>query len=139
MCWIFVATQAFSGCGEQGLRFIRLPLWWLLLLWSTGSRHMGLDAPLHVESSQTRDQTCTPELAGGFPSTASPRESPRMLLRCISIAWVSSLFCKWMGILSSFWFGTIVNKVTLNIHMQVCVGRRFCEKSSNREVTSDCF
>ena len=31
---------------------------WLLLLWNTGSRHSGLVAPWHVESSQTRDRTC---------------------------------------------------------------------------------
>ena len=62
-----------------------------------------------------------------------------MLLRFISIVWISSLFCKWMGILSSFQFRTIVNKVTLNIHMQVCVGHKFCEKSSSRKVTSDYF
>ena len=37
--------RAFSGCGE----------WWLLLLQSTGSRHTGLVALQHVESSQTRD------------------------------------------------------------------------------------
>lgn len=38
-----------------------------------------------------------------------------------------------------FRLGTIVNKVTLNFHMEVCVGHKFCEKSSSREVTSDYF
>ena len=30
-------------------------LWWLLLLWSTGSRHTGLVALCHVDSSLTKD------------------------------------------------------------------------------------
>jgi hypothetical protein len=63
--------RAFSSCDEQGLLFIAgagFPLQWLPLLQSAGSRafglnswrHMGLVAPQHVGSSQTRDQNRTP-------------------------------------------------------------------------------
>ena len=66
-------VQAFTSCGEWGLLFLgcsRFSLRWLLLLWSTGSRHEGFRscstwtqqflhmnfvAPRHVGSSQTRD------------------------------------------------------------------------------------
>ena len=38
-------TRAFSSCGEQGLLFVAVhvgfSLWWLLLLQSTGCRHVG--------------------------------------------------------------------------------------------------
>ena len=72
----------------------------LLLLWGTGSRsvgfsmrpqqlpcadsrvhvlqwlwHTGLVAPRHVESSQTRDQTCVPASAGRFLSPIPARKS----------------------------------------------------------------
>ena len=44
--WVFVATWAFSSCGEWGL-LCRCGSWcvslcWLLSLWSTGSRARGL-------------------------------------------------------------------------------------------------
>ena len=142
LCWLFAAAQACSGRGEQGLHFTAVHQASTVVA-SLAVEHRLQAHGLRCSSAcgilPDQGSTCAPDLAGGFPSTASPRESPRMLLRCISIVWVSSLFCKWMGILSSFWFGTIVNKVTLNIHMQVCVGHKFCEKSSNREVTSDYF
>ena len=51
-----LCTWAFSSCGEQRLLFIAVhgfSLWWLLLLRSMDSRHMGLIAPWHMESSQT--------------------------------------------------------------------------------------
>ena len=54
-------VQAFSSCSEWGLLFLLhgmgCSLWWLLLLQSTGSRHMGLVVPRHMGSFQTRDQT----------------------------------------------------------------------------------
>ena len=42
---------------------------WLLLLWSTRSRHMGLwptglTTPRHVESSGSWDRACVPHVAG---------------------------------------------------------------------------
>ena len=36
---------------------------------------MGLAAPRHVESSLTRDQTCSSALAGAFLTTGPPRKS----------------------------------------------------------------
>ena len=59
----------FSSCGEAGqlssCSAWAFALWWLLFFWSTSSTDnglqyswfMGLVAPWHVESSQTRDQT----------------------------------------------------------------------------------
>ena len=67
----------FSSCGEL----------WLLLLWSTGSRHAGvvelwhMDFVVlgHVKSSQTRDRTLCPlhwqADQGRFLSTAPPGKS----------------------------------------------------------------
>ena len=43
-------TRAFSSCGEQGALFVAMrgfSLWWLLLLWRTGSRFLSLQ---HVGS-----------------------------------------------------------------------------------------
>ena len=40
-------ARAFSSCGERGLLFVVVhvfSLWWLLLLWSTGSRHAGFSS-----------------------------------------------------------------------------------------------
>ena len=40
-------AQAFSSCGEGGyssLWCVGFSLWWLLLLWSTGSRHAGFSS-----------------------------------------------------------------------------------------------
>ena len=64
-------TQAFSSCDERGLLFVAgggFSLQWLPLPQSAGFRafglnswrHMGLVAPQHVGSSQTRDQNQTP-------------------------------------------------------------------------------
>ena len=78
--WVFVAVCRLSliaaSGGYSSLRCSGFPLWRLLSLWSMGSRHtgfsscgsralvgslysvvLGLAAPRHVESSQTRDQT----------------------------------------------------------------------------------
>ena len=71
---------AFSSCREWGLCLIVLhcfSLWWLLFrgalaqyLW-----HMGLDCSGHEESSQNRDWTHVPALAGGFLTTGPPGKS----------------------------------------------------------------
>ena len=40
-------ARAFSGCGEGGsssLQCVGFSLWWLLLLWSTGSRRAGFSS-----------------------------------------------------------------------------------------------
>ena len=77
--WVFVAVRGLSlvvvSKGYSSLWCVGFSLRWLLLLWSTGSRHMGfsscvmqaqqlwhtgLVAPQHVGSSQTRAQTHVP-------------------------------------------------------------------------------
>ena len=90
LCWVFVAARGLSlvgaSAGYSSLRCTGFSLWWLLLLWSTGSRHIcfsscgmqaqqlwlmgsrvqdqlwhtGLAAPWHVGSYQTRDRTRVP-------------------------------------------------------------------------------
>lgn len=80
-------------------------LLWFLLLQSMGSRVCGLQccgtwvlelrlsscgtwslvAPRHVESSQTRGKPVSLALAGGFPSTASPRKVPELLLMILTL------------------------------------------------------
>ena len=84
-CWVFIAAWAFLYSRCMGL-----PLWWLLLLWSSGSRalrlqqleHMGsivvvpglsrsqgpdVVGPRPVESSQTRDWTLLHWQADSLP------------------------------------------------------------------------
>ena len=74
LLWVFVASCRlfFSVVASGGYCFLQsvgsFSLQWLLLLWSTGSRahgfqqlwRSGLVAPQHVESPQSRDQTCFP-------------------------------------------------------------------------------
>ena len=44
--WSLLVHGLFSCCSKQGLLFVVVPrlfsLWWLLLLWNTGSRAFGL-------------------------------------------------------------------------------------------------
>ena len=82
LCWVFVAAHGLSLVVASGgyslLPCAGFSLQWLLLLRSTGSRHVGfsscgtqaqylwctgLVALQHVGSSRTRDRTC----AGPFP------------------------------------------------------------------------
>ena len=72
-CWAW----AFSSCSEQGLLFVwcmGFSLQWLLLLLTTGSRHMGLVVPWHVGSSQTRDRTCVPCISMWIVNHWTPRK-----------------------------------------------------------------
>jgi len=43
--WVFIAVLRFSvvavSGGYSSLRYTGFSLWWLLLLWSTHSNHMG--------------------------------------------------------------------------------------------------
>ena len=91
--WVFVAVCRLSliaaSGGYSSLRCSGFPLWRLLSLWSMGSRHtgfsscgsqalvgslysvvLGLAAPRHVESSQTRVLSTS-----GFLSIAPPGKS----------------------------------------------------------------
>ena len=71
LCEASLLCGVFSSCGKWGCS-----LWsvgfsccraWAQQLW-----HMGLLAPWHVGSSQSRDQTRVPELAVGFLTTGPP-------------------------------------------------------------------
>ena len=48
LCWVFVAAHEFSlvaaSGGYSSLWCAGFSLWWLLLLWSTGSRHVGFSS-----------------------------------------------------------------------------------------------
>ena len=61
---------------------------WLLLLWSTRSRHMGLwltglTALRHVESSRSRDQACVPHMGRQIPNHWTTLFSPLIYLSLI--------------------------------------------------------
>lgn len=90
--WVFVAVCGLSPVVASGshpsLRRTGFSPQWLLMLWSTGSRHVrlqaawaqqlrcaGLVAPLHVEPPQTGVEPVFPALAGRFLSTKSPEKS----------------------------------------------------------------
>ena len=96
--WVFVAVcwvslVAVSG-GYSSLRCTGFPLRWLLLLRSTGSRlagfstcvtwaqqlwRMGLVAPRHVGSCQTRDRTRVPCTGRRILNHCATREVPMQL------------------------------------------------------------
>ena len=46
--WVFLAARSFSLVAASGgyslLGYAAFSLWWLLLLWSTGSRHTGFSS-----------------------------------------------------------------------------------------------
>ena len=48
LCWVFVAARGLSlvvaSGGYSSLRCVGFSLWWLLLLWSTGSRRAGFSS-----------------------------------------------------------------------------------------------
>ena len=69
---------------------------WRFLFWqSTGSRRAGFVAPQLVESSQNRDRTMSPTLAGRVSTIGSPEKS------CLSHLGLQSLrdgFCVWFEV-----------------------------------------
>ena len=79
--WVFVAAHRLSLVACVGFSF-----WWLLLLWSTGSRVCrlqrlwctGLVAVQHVGSSWTRNWTHVPWISSRFLTTR-PWGSPEIL------------------------------------------------------------
>ena len=105
--WVFAAVRGLSLVAVSGGYFLLqcagFSLWWLLLLWSTGSRHvgfsscgtraqqlwlkdpraqaqqlwhMGLVAPRHVGSSPTRAQTRVPCIGRQIVNHCATREDP---------------------------------------------------------------
>ena len=90
--WVFIARRLFSSCSEQIYSCLQKLCFslWLLLLWSTDSRHrapqlwcLGLVAPRHMGSSQTRDQTCIPALGGSSSSPLDGESWPCDLDLCM--------------------------------------------------------
>ena len=98
-CWVFIAAH--------GLSLVAVSRWWLLLLQSTGSRRadfsscgtqaqqlwrMGLVAPRHVGSSQTKARTRVPCLGRWILNHCATREAPYLwFLICIFLM-TSSIF-----------------------------------------------
>ena len=93
--WVFVAACGLSvvaaSRGYSSLQCVGFSLWWLLLLWGTGSRsadfsscgawaqqswHTGLVAPWHVGSSWTRDRSCVPCIGKQILNHCATREVP---------------------------------------------------------------
>ena len=81
--------------------YMGLSLWWLLLSQSTGSRAQaqelwptGLVAPRHVESSQTKDQTCDLCIGRRIPNHWTTTKDPGLsvLFRCILSCTDTALF-----------------------------------------------
>ena len=114
--WVFVAVRGLSLASMSGgcssLQCVGFLWWWLLLLWSTGSRHtgfsscdtwtqqlqltgsrvegsvqqfwhMGLGAPWHVRSSRTRD------------GITVPYTGKRFLIHCASKKDLELTFERW--------------------------------------------
>ena len=99
--WVFVAAHRLSLIAEWGLLFLPRAgssLRWLLLLWNTGSRHMGFGSCglhscgsqalevwasvvilRHVRSSCTKDWPCVPSLGGQIRNHWTTREVPYFL------------------------------------------------------------
>ena len=111
LCWDFVAACGLSlvatSGGYSSWQCVGFSLKWLLLLWSTGSRHVGfsscgtwaqqlwlvgsraqaqqlwrtgLVAPRHVGSSGTRDRTCVPCIGRRILNHCATREVHKIIL-----------------------------------------------------------
>ena len=103
--WIFVAVHRLSlvavSRGYSLLQYAGFSLWWLLLLWSTGSRHMGFSScgsqvlERRLSSCGTQAQLLrgmwdlprsgiepmSPALAGRFLTTEPPRKTQKVTFR----------------------------------------------------------
>ena len=111
LCWVFTAAHRLSPVVASrvysSLRCTGFSLWWLLLLWSMGSRcsgfiscgtraqqlwlagsraqpqqswRTGLVAPWHVGSSWTRARTRVPCIGRRIPNHCATREAPCYIL-----------------------------------------------------------
>ena len=87
LCWVSVAALGLSvvaaSRGYSSLWCAGFSLWWLLSLWSTGSRaqaqylwHTGLVALRHVGSSRTRARTRVPCIGRWSLNHCTTREVP---------------------------------------------------------------
>ena len=112
LSWVFVAVHGLSLVAASGgyslLRCAGFSLRWLLLMWSTGSRHMGFSScgwwalERRLSSCGTRAQLIrgmwdlpgpglkpmSPALAGGFLTTTPPGKPSRIFLK----AFISNKF-----------------------------------------------
>ena len=102
--WVFIAVRGLSLVAASGgyslLRWAGFSLWWLLLLWSMGSRHAGFSS-CGLRALERRLNSCgarasllrgmwdlpgpglepvSPALAGRFLTTAPPGKSPTSIL-----------------------------------------------------------
>ena len=106
LCWVLVAAHGLSLVVVIGdyssLQCVGFSLWWLLLLWNRGSRHVGfsscgtraqqlwpagsrawaqqlwhtgLVAPWHVDLPRPGIEPMSPALTGRFLTTAQPGKS----------------------------------------------------------------
>ena len=111
LCWVSIAARGLSlvaaSGGHSSLQCVGFSLRWLLLLWSMGSRRVGLSscglwaqqpwltgsraqaqqlwptalvALRCVGSSQTRARTCVPCIGRRIPNHCTTREVPRVLI-----------------------------------------------------------
>ena len=93
--WVFIAVHGLSlvavSRGYSSLWYVGFSLWWLLLLWSMGSRCAGfsscgtqaqqlrctgLVAPWHVGSSQTKARTYVSCIGRQILNYCTTREVP---------------------------------------------------------------
>ena len=83
LCWVFVAVHGLSLVAESWSR--SLVVLGLLIAMASRCRaqtqdrwlwHMGLVAPWHIESSQTRDWTCVPWIGRWILNHRTTREVP---------------------------------------------------------------
>ena len=106
--WVFTAARGLSLVVASGssssLWCAGFSLQWFLLLWSTGSRCLGLVAPQHVESSQARDRTHVLCIGRWIPILWTPRD----VLICYFLLWSSSVFSvtlRWVVTSCWKWWG----------------------------------
>ena len=78
MPFIIIINLFTVGCAGSSLLCGGFSWWWLVLLQTTGSRHTSFPRP--VESSQTRDQTCVPNIARQILNYWTTREVHEYLL-----------------------------------------------------------
>ena len=116
-----VAAHRLSTCGTWALEHVDFSScsMWAQQLWHSGSRVHGLQqlwlvglvAPWHVASSQTRDRTCVALIGRRILNHCATREVPNKCLKnkCISILQLSAIALNEYLILWSFHSDKIQN------------------------------
>ena len=97
MCWVFVTGLYWVGASRShsSLRCMSFSLWWLLLLQSTGSCHMGLAAVVHGTWHLPRPgiEPVSLALARRFSDTGPPGKSWPYASYCMILASLLFLCC----------------------------------------------